>query len=286
MRKNSLLVLLCCFVACDNEPVGNLESGNSNNSDNGENNTVYFPLHENNYWKYEVNASSDVTELNYTEMDSLYVATSNGDTHSLEVNTADTPGYGTMSNLLVNGALTTTQTALLFSGTLSLLEDLGIDESYDLENLVLYDKEANPSEILYSNSGSFSQNIELEGFDLPISANYSLTNKLVNKLSNMTVYGQNYSSVMEGELILNLSIDLEIEILGISQSVNILPAQNVLVMDHYFAENIGLIKAEAVQSFNLDTSLESLINLAGIELDIPTSLLFTNTQELIDFELN
>ena len=102
----------------------------------------------------------------------------------------------------------------------------------------------------------------------------------------MTVYGQNYSSVMEGELILNLSIDLEIEILGISQSINILPAQNVLVMDHYFAENIGLIKAEAVQSFNLDTSLESLINLAGIELDIPTSLLFTNTQELIDFELN
>ena len=286
MKKNNILLLMCLFTACDNEPVGNLESGNSNNTDNGENSAVYFPLTENNYWRYEVNASSEIDELNYTEIDSLYVAINNGYTYGLEVNAVDSPGYGTMSNLLANGELTATETALFFSGTLSLLDDLGIDESYNLEDLKLYDKEATPSEVLYSNSGSFSQSIALDGFDLPISASYTLTNQLTNIIENMTVYGQNYSSIMEGELILNLSIDLEIEIIGISQTINILPAQNVLVMDHFFAENIGLIKAVAEQSFNLDTSLESIINLAGIELDIPSSLLFTNTQELMNFELN
>ena len=61
----------------------------------------------------------------------------------------------------------------------------------------------------------------------------------------------------------------------------------VLSIDYYFAKDIGLIKADAVQGYAVDDTFIALLELIpGFELTIPTSLSVTNVQDIDSFVVN
>ena len=73
---------------------------------------------------------------------------------------------------------------------------------------------------------------------------------------------------------------------GFPQTVSILEPQNIITTSYYYAESIGLVRAESEQGFELSSELSSILGLLGVEIEIPTSFSIQNVEQLTEFELN
>ena len=137
---------------------------------------------------------------------------------------------------------------------------------------------------------SINQDFEIGGTLIPLEINYTFTtSKVTNATNNLTVDGTDYSDVMQGNLNLEVTVTATVDILGTGTptNVSVLSSQNVLSIDYYFAKDIGLIKADAVQGYAVDDTFIALLEIIpGFELTIPTSLSVNNIQDIDSFVLN
>jgi hypothetical protein len=125
---------------------------------------------------------------------------------------------------------------------------------------------------LYSTTGSTTQTVQ--GFDLDI--NYEVTTVQQADIAQMTVEGMSYTEVIHSQLIINASITTAV----FTQQVPLLTPQDVIVIDNYWAKDIGLIKSEN----QLDYMLEDFSSL-GV-LPVPQSAQILTVQSLTGFTLN
>jgi len=257
----SLVILLLALVSCssdndDNPPVDTNVSGNN------------FPLTIDNYWNYDVfNTNLDTNET-VTGRDSLYVASSAGNTFTLST---DGIADGTMNSILTQSALQKTASTLLGSGTIAFPFDGLNDIEIEITNAVFYDLNANTGTVLYEVDGTIEQTVEA----LPVVATYNLTTTQREFSESINLNGETYTNVTKSSIDLSLVITTTIEVLGNPVTVTVLADQNVLHIDNYYAENIGLVRSEA----NIMYQLEDFSTI-GITLPFPDELNANSIQEL------
>ena len=81
-------------------------------------------------------------------------------------------------------------------------------------------------------------------------------------------------------MVLSFDIYATIPVLG---NMAIIDNQEVIVIENYFAEEVGLIKSEAVQSYEMDANFVALLENTQTDLGIETSFHMINEQELDDY---
>lgn len=252
----------------------------------------YFPSTQTNIWNYDVdNTSSTDPDLNFTDApDFVSIATTNGSTFTVNVNNGGNAN-GIMNEILSNGTLTLGSSTLAFNGELDFLEDLqGLsDETISLQNILLYDLNASNNTVMSEVSDTIDEIIDLNGTDIPVTINYTIESKKLGLSNSMNVGGETFSNVAKTSLTLNLDIFASVDILGGENPIDyaIISDQNVYVIENYFAENVGLIKSEAVVSYNLAQQFIDLLALIpNNELDISESYHVINEQEIDSYLVN
>ncbi len=245
----------------------------------------FAPSELGNYWIYDVDSNSNGTpEMNYTATDSLYVLTSNLDAFTLGAND-DNVASATMNNLLISGSLSKSGTALKYTGTLELPIDLDLDQTLAITDLIFIDLDATNGDIMYDFSSNYSDSVDIQG-TVPLEISYSLTTKKENFYPTHSINGTSYTNVYEASLNLTIAISGTVNFLGVPRSLNIIKPGDILTIRYFYGENIGLLRAENTQTFELSTEAIAFLNLIGGGVDIPTSLTVNSIEELNHYFIN
>lgn len=249
----------------------------------------YFPSMQSDQWIYNVVNSSDVDPAgNFTDTDLLTVASQSGNSFSLEANNGTSPASGTFNALLVNGTLTKTDSELTYNGTFVMpagFEDI-FNQDIVLNNLVLYDLNANNNEVLSTVSDVISEDLIVGDETFPLTINYELKTIYTGNSASETVDGVSYSNVVKTRFVLNLSVSTEIVVV-VPTEISILDSQEVLTIDTFYAEDIGLIKADSQSGYQLSDEITALSGPPfNIDLGFPESGTSSNVQELDSYFLN
>ncbi len=277
--KIFFLIVTVFAFSCSNESVDSSLAEN-NASD-------FFPNNTNTYWKYVIDSNSeDLPDMNFTALDSVYVAESSDNSISLAANN-DASANGRMNMILTSGTLYKTDNTLALDGNIDLTEnlaDLGFADSFTLTGLTLYDLEASNESIMFTETGTSSNSIPIEDNEVPVDVNFEIQTKKLNFYDSKTINQINYNNVFEGELTLSLEINATIS-LGFTQTIAFLEPQDILSIRYYFAESIGMVNAQASQGFALSDELTTLLTLANIPLEIPSSINILSSEVLSDYAL-
>ena len=282
--KNFFLLVTVFAFSCSNEAISSADT-----DDNVDDNVSdFFPNNLNNYWKYVVDSSSEeLPNMNFTALDSVYVAESSDNSISLAAND-NALSNGIMNMILTSGTLYKTDNTLALDGSIDLTEnlaDLGFADSFTLTGLTLYDLEASNESIMFTQSSTSSNSIPIQDTEIPVDVNYEIQTKKLNFYDSNTINQINYNNVFEGELTLSLEINATISLLGIPQTVTFLDPQDILSIRYYFAESIGMVNAQASQGFALSDELTTLLTFFNIPLGIPSSINILSSEVLSDYAL-
>jgi hypothetical protein len=240
----------------------------------------FFPLTIADSWNYDVINTDNTTNEITTSEDVLMVESESATGFTLSANQGGIAN-GAMSGILTTGELTRTNTTLAANLNVSLPLD-GFDFNIELENALLYNTQASIGEELSLNTGIFTQ--DFEGY--PITINYTLKSKQLGNLISLEVEGTTYNTVTSANISLELSVSTTVTAFGFTQTLSILDAQDVLSIDSFYAENVGLIKAEADTSYTLNAVTLGLLQQAGFDLSLlPTSMSVQNTQSLTSYNI-
>lgn len=259
-------------------------SDDDNTTDDSPNNSTitgnYFPTNLDSFWNYDVEASSSAATDVMFSTDELTVESINSNDFKLSAN-AGLPANGTMSGILVSGTLTSSDTSLTLNGTLDLPAELSDLIAFEiaLNNAVLYNVNASSDTILYSVSDQITQDVQ--GF--PVTVDYEVHSKSLGFYNTITLNDEAFTNVVASKLVLNMGVSTSVTVAGILVNVPILASQDLLVITSYYAENVGLVRAES--NFNYEISATALATLAnlGIDLGIPASGSASNVQELTTY---
>jgi hypothetical protein len=269
------------FLNCSDEAYDNNNLNNTASSD-------FSPSGSNDYWIYDVESSSvDVSEMNLTTTDSIYVDSGNDVSFSLSAN-SNGIANGAMNILLINGTISKTPTTLVFNGSIDVpqnLMDLGFTQDLSIENMVLLDLDASNNEELFVEESDFSETIDVMGTATPIDVSSKIYTKKINFYNNETINGINYNDVFEAEFTLNIEINGTFSVAGFTQIVPILEAQDVMKTTYYYANNIGLVHAETVQGNSLSSQFISLLEFLNISIDFPENVTIESIEKLSNYSI-
>ena len=306
MKPKVLFFLILIAIGCDNEPYGSLvsDSGGTDNNDTGDNgdngddgdngdndpgdnSENFFP--SSGYWIYDVDSSSeDLQDLNFVATDSIYIDEEFETYFSLSANN-DSFTNGNMNRFLTSGSLYNTPTTLSLDGSLDLpenLSDIGLGGDFSLVGVTLFDTAAENGNIMFLEDGSTSNTISIQGTEIPIDLSYEIRTTKINFYDSLVLNGTNYNNVFEGELALSVSATGTFTVFGFSQTVAFLETQDLVLTQYYFAESIGLVRAQTSQGFTLSSELTDLLNLINITNEIPTSISIESVEDLSDYSLD
>ncbi len=275
LRLIPLLILTLLLGSCSNS-----DDSNDNNEPITGN---YFPSINTNIWTYDVdNTSNTDSDLNFTNApDLLTIATSAGNSFTLEVNNGGLVN-GTMNDILSIGMLTISESTLDFSGDLQLPDEFSgfSNQNIALQNVLLYDLNATNNSVMSQVSNSITEDLEINEETVPLTIDYTLTTSKISISNSLSVNGQTYNNVIKTKLVLTLNIYATVPVFG---NMAIIDNQDVLVIDNYFSKDVGLIKSEAVQSYEMDSDFVALLESTSTNLGVATSFHVSNLQELDDY---
>ena len=245
----------------------------------------YTPTTLGDYWIYDVESTSaDTPTMNFTGTDSLYIATSTASSFTYQANSG-MAALGTMNTLLVNGSLSNSVTTLKYTGTLDIPLDIPLTQTPAINDLTILDLDAANGDVLSNMSDSFSETLNIQGTMVPIEINYALSTTKENFYPTTSVNGMTYTNVYEATLKLNISVTGTI-ILGTSQTINVIQPQDVLTVRYYYGGDIGLLRTESTQGFQLSNEVILLIQQLGATGTVATSSTTTSTEALSSYLIN
>jgi len=265
LRFFSILLIAVLLFSCSSD------DNNDNNNNDQLIASLYFPLFANTYWTY-----NNVSDQGNTS-DSLYVkGTQNQNSTTYTDLDAKIPAIAFMTTLLSQNLVRTNNSEFILYGELSTPPVDGFpDISIPLDDVVLFDTEANANTVLSSLNGEIEEVIN----ELPIVIDYIVRTEQKEKLENYTVNGQSFSDVISSMIIVTLAITAEIEVLpGVILPVPILSSQDVFIVSNYYAANTGLIFSEALTQYELED-----LSGTGIELPFPSEASNNVTQSIDQF---
>ena len=246
----------------------------------------YTPSTLGDYWIYDVESTSaDTPAMNFTGTDSLYIATSTANAFTYQANNG-MDALGTMNALLVNGSLSNSATTLKYTGTLEIPLDIPLTQMPGINDLTVLDLDAANGDVLSDLSDSFSETLNIQGNMIPIEISYALSTTKENFYPTRSVNGMTYTNVYEATLKLNISVTGTVVIFGTSQTINVIQPQDVLTVRYYYGGDIGLLRAETTQEFQLSNEVIALIQQLGATGTVTTSSTTTSVEELKNYMVN
>jgi hypothetical protein len=277
-RLSFLLILSFFLTACsgssDNDPIINTTAD-------------YLPNVLNSSWTYSVEQTSTTDpDLDFeNQTDILVLDYVSGDNFGYEVNNGDVAN-GTVNNILASGTLHKTESTLSYSGNLELpleLPNTDNQPAINLENIYIYDLNVSDETIMSDENYLIQETIELGGNSLPLNIDVNIKTIFDSYYESKIVNSITYNDVIEVTAVFNIDVYSNYGVF----TFDIIENQDFLVIDMYFAKNVGLIEAETVQEYEINQSALDLITIAtDIRLDIPSNYYLENSQELESFELN
>ena len=246
----------------------------------------FSPNSEGSYWVYNVDSTSaDLPEMDFSSIDSLYIVSTSNAAYILEANNG-IGADGSMNSILTSGSLSTTDTTLIYSGALDLPIDIVIDQALEISDLILIDLEADNGSVLSTIEGAFTETIDIQGSMIPINVNFELFSAKEDLYDSKIVNGVSYTNVYEGTLNFNLSVTGTITIFGFGQNINIIESQNILSIRYYYGANLGLLRAESEQGFELAPEVIALIDQTSGGNEFQSSATVTGVEALINYVIN
>ena len=246
----------------------------------------FSPNSEGSYWMYNVDsASADLPEMDFSSIDSLYIVSTSNAAYTLEANNG-IGADGSMNSILTSGSLSTTDTTLTYSGALDLPIDIVVDQALEISDLILIDLEADNGSVLSTIEGAFTETIDIQGSMIPINVNFELFSAKEDLYDSKIVNGVSYTNVYEGTLNFNLSVTGTITIFGFGQNINIIESQNILSIKYYYGANLGLLRAESEQGFELAPEVIALIDQTSGGNEFPSSATVNGVEALINYVIN
>lgn len=280
MRHLYLFLGLFIFLNCSSE------DNESETTDPVLTASDFSPNSEGSYWIYNVDSTSDdLPEMDFTSNDSLYIVSTSNAAYTLDANNG-MGADGSINSILTSGSLSTTATTLTYSGALDLPIDIVVDQALEISDLILIDLEADNGTVLSTIEGAFTETIDIQGSMIPINVNFELFSAKEDLYDSKIVNGVSYTNVYEGTLNFNLSVTGTITIFGFGQNINIIESQNILSIRYYYGTNIGLLRAESEQGFELAPEVIALIDQTGVGNEFPSSATVTGVEALINYEIN
>ena len=280
MRHLYLFLVLFIFFSCSSE------DNESETTDPVLTASDFSPNSEGSYWVYNVDStSSDLPEMDFSSIDSLYIVSTSNAAYILEANNG-IGADGSMNSILTSGSLSTTDTTLIYSGALDLPIDIVIDQALEISDLILIDLEADNGSVLSTIEGAFTETIDIQGSMIPINVNFELFSAKEDLYDSKIVNGVSYTNVYEGTLNFNLSVTGTITIFGFGQNINIIESQNILSIKYYYGANLGLLRAESEQGFELAPEVIALIDQTSGGNEFPSSATVTGVEALINYVIN
>lgn len=254
--------------------LGLISCGEDDTSPSINNTAAYFPLSSNSSWSY-TNESE-----NQNNQDNMFVVGTQQE-NGVQYTNLDTqelnPG-GFMVGLLTQNLVRNDSGKLIVNGTLGGVPIEGFpDISITLNNAVLFDPNALNGTQLNIITGSFEETI----MDLPIIIEYTSITTQEQILSSYTTNTQTYTDVIQSNIVLNLEISTQVQVGGTTLSLPILSSQDVLVVENYYAANIGLVFSKET----VDYTLEDLSGIPGLEIPLPEQNTSVSTATLTSFEI-
>ena len=280
MRHLYLFLVLFIFFSCSSE------DNESETTDPVLTASDFSPNSEGSYWVYNVDStSSDLPEMDFSSIDSLYIVSTSNAAYILEANNG-IGADGSMNSILTSGSLSTTDTTLIYSGALDLPIDIVIDQALEISDLILIDLEADNGSVLSTIEGAFTETIDIQGSMIPINVNFELFSAKEDLYDSKIVNGVSYTNVYEGTLNFNLSVTGTITIFGFGQNINIIESQNILSIKYYYGANLGLLRAESEQGFELAPEVIALIDQTSGGNEFPSSATVNGVEALINYVIN
>lgn len=282
-RIFALLTLVFILTGCNDEAYES-DSNSSVDDPAGD----FLTITPQSYWIYDVQSTSeDLPNMDFTAQDSIYVTSVSGNDVMLSAND-NGMANGSMNGILTNGTMGVTPTSLSFSGGLELPEnfsDLGLDNGLEVNDLLIFDLESENNDIMFVQEATATEVLNIQGTQIPVELDYELTTTKVNFYETMTLNGTEYNNVFEGTLNLSLGVVGTFNLGLFTQTLAIIEPQNILETSYFYAEQIGLVRAQSVQGFNLSSQFNALVELANIPFDFPTSISVENVEELSDYSI-
>ena len=280
MRHLYLFLVLFIFFSCSSE------DNESETTDPVLTASDFSPNSEGSYWVYNVDStSSDLPEMDFSSIDSLYIVSTSNAAYILEANNG-IGADGSMNSILTSGSLSTTDTTLIYSGALDLPINIVVDQALEISDLILIDLEADNGSVLSTIEGAFTETIDIQGSMIPINVNFELFSAKEDLYDSKIVNGVSYTNVYEGTLNFNLSVTGTITIFGFGQNINIIESQNILSIRYYYGANLGLLRAESEQGFELAPEVIALIDQTSGGNEFPSSATVTGVEALINYVIN
>ena len=277
MRNLYLFLILFIFFSCSSE------DNESETTDPVLTASDFSPNSEGSYWVYNVDStSSDLPEMDFSSIDSLYIVSTSNAAYILEANNG-IGADGSMNSILTSGSLSTTDTTLIYSGALDLPIDIVVDQALEISDLILIDLEADNGSVLSTIEGAFTETIDIQGSMIPINVNFELFSAKEDLYDSKIVNGVSYTNVYEGTLNFNLSVTGTITIFGFGQNINIIESQNILSIKYYYGANLGLLRAESEQGFELAPEVIALIDQTSGGNEFPSSATVNGVEALINY---
>lgn len=259
----SSLLAMILFTSCSSS---NDDSGSAATPP-----TTFLPLTNGNYWVYDVDNAGTINR------DSLYVAHDtviNAVTYK-KMKTLTTPTGFFSSTLRDNGAKID-GSKLEMTGTLSLNFGLTSPINISLTDFVFFKENAALNEVLATTSGTINQTVQ----SYPLTIDYTLKTVCDGSLTNyLTPGGTAYTDVKKTKVIMNLKITTSQVVSGITIPITIMNAQDVVTSTQYYAKNIGMVYANTVINYQLNS-------IPGVTLPIPSSGTQTQEETLSTYHIN
>ena len=251
-----LLILVTTLVSC---------SSDDSSNDTEEVVSNHFPLTVGNSWTYN-NETTYQDGASTNSQETLTVESTSeeqGVTYYKLESDASINEKGFFTGILTAGSLIMADNQLIYNGELSVdLSGFGLDLdnlSIPLNNIIVFDAEANSGENLTQINDVITRNVNLPQVGtVPFTIEYNLRTVQNEFLNSYTVNEEEFQDVLSAGIIVNLEISVSLS----GFQIPILQSQDAIQMTNYYADNVGLIKSET--SINYDFEELNFPNIPSI----------------------
>lgn len=238
----------------------------------------YLALNLGNIWTYDVTTDDGTNPATDTVDEITVDETTTIDTNEYFGMSSSVGSSGVMSQLYDQNYFRAVNGITYMNGefTLPLSTFGGTDVVINLDDTKLIDESKSAGTILSTQSGDTTQNIG--GFDLDIT--YTLKTVQQGTLTTYTVATETFNDIIKSDIILSIKVTTEINV-GIPITVTLIDTQDVLTINNYYADNIGLIDSKTTTTYTLED-----LSALPVTIPIPETATIITDQKITSYTLN